>query len=160
MISQLLESLTTSVTFSFSKCSSIRLWLNHMVHGKFNSPYSSSQKPSAWDCCCVSCHCPQLPHLTLFRPLLDGWPKNPLGCSLGSTDGEEGLPAFLYNPCGSLFLPCSEEHPGSDNIPHSFSERQVSKIRNECHVSVGVMGRRQRCTFLSSWFGSSSPALE
>lgn len=40
LISQLLESLTTSVTFPFSKCSSIRLWLNHMVHGKFNSPYS------------------------------------------------------------------------------------------------------------------------
>lgn len=48
LISQLLESLTTSVTFSFSKCSSIRLWLNHMVHGKFSSPSSFSQKPSTW----------------------------------------------------------------------------------------------------------------
>lgn len=37
LISQLLESLTTSVTFSFSRRSSIRLWLNHMVHGKFSS---------------------------------------------------------------------------------------------------------------------------
>jgi len=45
LISQLLESLTASVTFSFSKCSSRRLWLNHMVHRKFNSPYSSYQKP-------------------------------------------------------------------------------------------------------------------
>lgn len=43
LISQLLESLTTSVTFSFSKCSSVRLWLNHMVHGKFNFHHSFSQ---------------------------------------------------------------------------------------------------------------------
>lgn len=159
MISQLLESLTTSVTFSFSKCSSIRLWLNHMVHGKFNSSYSSSQKPSAWDYCYVM-SLPLTPHLPPFFPLLDGWPKTPLGCSLGSTNEEEGLPAFSLQSMQQPFLSCSEEHPGSDNIPHSFSERQVSKIRNEHHVRVGVMGRRQRCTFLSSWFGLSSPALE
>lgn len=61
LISQLLESLTTSVTFSFSKCSSVRLWLNHMVHGKFNFHHSFSQKPSTWDHCCVSCHRPP-PH--------------------------------------------------------------------------------------------------
>lgn len=67
LISQLLESLTTSVTFSFSKCSSIRLWLNHMVHEKFNSPYSFSQKLSTWTVA-VSCVIAPLP----APALLDG----------------------------------------------------------------------------------------
>lgn len=88
----------------------------------------------------TSCHCPQLPDLTPFFSLLDGWPKTPLGCFLGSTNEEEGLPAFSLQSLQQPFLSCSEEHPGSDNIPHSFSERQVSKIRNERHVRVGVMG--------------------
>lgn len=118
LISQLLESLTTSVTFSFSKCSSVRLWLNHMVHGKFNFHHSFSQKPSTWDHCCVSCHRPP-PHPP--QAFLDGWPKNTLGCSLGSTEWEEGLPAFLYSPHPRLLLPCSEEHSGPDNVPYRNS---------------------------------------
>jgi len=89
LISQLLESLTTSVTFSFSRRSSIRLWLNHMVHGKFSSSCT-------WLCLLSSA----VPSVSFFFPSLLkraswGW----------------------QHPIQKL----------------SFFERQMSKVRNECH---------------------------
>lgn len=145
LISQLLESLTTSVTFSFSKCSSIRLWLNHMVHGKFNSPYSFSQKAPTWDC--------QLFWMGGLKPPWDApWEalRGKMVCLLFSTIPSAG---FFY-PAQKSILGLTTSHT------ETLSERQVSKIKNKCHVSVGLMWRRRRCTFLSSWFGSSSPELE
>ncbi|KAM6386706.1 uncharacterized protein FN964_000460 isoform 7-T7 [Alca torda] len=56
--------------------------------------------------CVVSLSPPPPPSPSPRPPptLLDGWPKKNLGCSLGSTEGEKGLPASSYNPRGSFFF--------------------------------------------------------
>lgn len=133
LISQLLESLTTSVTFSFSKCSSIRLWLNHMVHGKFNPPLTPLlRNHQLGDCCCVPCHPP-----SCCQPVwMDGL-KTPRDAPWEALRGKRVCPPFSTIPSAGFFYPAQKSILGlTTSHTETLSEWQVSKIRNGCHVSV------------------------